>query len=254
LRFILVVILASLPCWTQTTSPEKVTANAPCSIANSGTGNKIQISCGIGREQGQKILTLLNKILADQVDLNVIAAKLDELSQSNNSSGILLSALSSSNPRLEIGDSGSGFEWSGIGPMALNFFEDTSLVVEKVANHIAVSTKIRDGTGKMVAEIERNEWKLRPSLLWDRNYTSNSLEILDETGDVVLQIVVLSDRIQIQGIWHDKTGQWLEMVKERDGRGHFVGSIRKGPESEPVKISPIFVYPSDRHFGELQKP
>jgi len=221
-----------------------------CSINAVGSNNRLTIDCkGIDREQGKKILSILKKILANQLDPEVVNAKLDELIQSNASSGVLLNSSSSARPRFEIGDSGGGLEWDGpTSAMVLKFFEDSALIIDKVGDHIAVSTQVRDESGKIIAEIQRNEWKVRPSLYWDRNYNNNSLEIRDETGDVVLQIVALPDRIRIQGIWRDKSGEWLEMVKSSDGHA----LVLKGPTI--IKISPIFMYPSERHFGELTKP
>lgn len=52
-----------------------------CNIANSGNNNShVTINCGIGREQGKKIIELLNRALASK-DIAQINAKLDELIQ-----------------------------------------------------------------------------------------------------------------------------------------------------------------------------
>jgi hypothetical protein len=76
-NFVLIFLL-SLRCWTQATTGQAST-DAPCSIANSGSDNKIQINCGIGKDQGQKMIAILNKILADRLDADVVMAKLDEI-------------------------------------------------------------------------------------------------------------------------------------------------------------------------------
>jgi len=182
-------------------------------LANTGSANKIQFNRGIGKVQGQKMLAILNKILANQLDSNAIMAKLDELSQLNTSSGVLLSPSSSASPEIEIGDSGTSFVWRGSGTTFpfLTIFEDSALTVERVAGHITVSTRMRDASGKKVAEIERNEWKVRPSLLWDKNYNDNSLELMDENGDVILQVVVLADRVRVHGIWRDHRESTLKL-------------------------------------------
>jgi hypothetical protein len=55
------------------------TANGQCSLANTGHNNtNITINCGIGREQGQKIIELLNEALKSK-DIATINAKLDSL-------------------------------------------------------------------------------------------------------------------------------------------------------------------------------
>lgn len=77
-RFLLFVLLLSLPCSAQVTTGDAKTEGT-CSVANTGNDNKIQIDCGIGKEQGQKMLAILNKILADHLDADTVMAKLDEI-------------------------------------------------------------------------------------------------------------------------------------------------------------------------------
>jgi hypothetical protein len=72
----LLILLISLPCWTQTTTTGQATANAPCSVANTGNGNNIQINCGVGKEQGQKIIALLNKALAKGVNADAVLTQI----------------------------------------------------------------------------------------------------------------------------------------------------------------------------------
>jgi hypothetical protein len=76
---IVLVMLVCLPCWTQTTATGNASTSQPCSVANTGNGNKIQINCGIGKEQGEKVLAILNKIVANHLDPNAVMAKLDEI-------------------------------------------------------------------------------------------------------------------------------------------------------------------------------
>jgi hypothetical protein len=80
LRYSLLLLLAaSVPCWTQTTTPGQANTSGPCSPATTGSNNEFKITCGIGKEQGQKMLVILNKILANQLDPDVVMAKLDEI-------------------------------------------------------------------------------------------------------------------------------------------------------------------------------
>jgi hypothetical protein len=55
-------------------------AAGACSIANSGDAENLTINCGIGKEQGQKIIDMLNHALASK-DVATVNAKLDELLQ-----------------------------------------------------------------------------------------------------------------------------------------------------------------------------
>ena len=73
------VVLMVCGCVAQNPTSGHANSAAPCSVANTGNGNKIQITCGIGKEQGQKILAILNKMVANQLDTEKVMAKLDEL-------------------------------------------------------------------------------------------------------------------------------------------------------------------------------
>jgi hypothetical protein len=250
-------ILLGVQCWSQTTATGGASTSGPCSPAVSGDKNTFTIKCGINKEQGQKILTIANKLLANQNELNAVLAKIDEFIHSTVSSGILLSPTSSTLPMIEIGDSGDAYPFDPIKPFTLPFAGETALTIERINDRIVVSAKIRDMSGKMVAEIEHNEWKVRPSLLWDRNYNRSSLEVRDEAGDVVLQLVVLPDRARVQGIWRDKSGECTELVKNPRAPGGLV-IMPTYQDCEQglglIKITPIFMYPSDLHFGELLNP
>jgi hypothetical protein len=75
------LVLIALPCHAQTTTGKAETTGS-CSPAISGSDNKLTITCsGVGKEQAQKILAILNKILANQLDTQQVMMKLDEISR-----------------------------------------------------------------------------------------------------------------------------------------------------------------------------
>lgn len=155
--------------------------------------------------------------------------------------------------QLEIGNSGIVFSIGGLeGKPFLRFWNDSNLLIEEVNEVVVVSTDIRDAAGKLIAEVIRNEWKTRPSLLWDRNFDKNKLEVRDEAGYVVLQVVSLPDRIQIQGVWRDSKGHSLGLMASPDPNQRGGQMILNRPIAE-MKIKPIFMYPSELHLGELAK-
>ena len=73
------LILIIAPCWGQTTTTGKAETTGLCSPAVTGSENTFTINCGIGQEQGQKMLVILNKILANQLDPDAVMRKLDEI-------------------------------------------------------------------------------------------------------------------------------------------------------------------------------
>jgi hypothetical protein len=158
-------------------------------------------------------------------------------------------------PKLEFGDSGSILLWAGPqGKPIINFAEDNNLTIELLEDQLLVSTKIRDRNGTIVAEISRNEWKVNPSKSWDRNYTKNALEVRDPSGDIVLQIRLVEDRVQLQAKMYDSEGTGVAFYKTRGPEG-WAGTIQKFDSDNPFTgvIQPIFKYPSDLNLGELRQ-
>ena len=114
-------------------------------------------------------------------------------------------------------------------------YGDVGLKVERSGGRLQVSTSIRNAAGKLITEVTRNDWSVRPSLAWDKNSNDQALEVIDESGNVVLQVAFMSDRLYVQGIWYNQLGNRLQL------------SAGRGP------IQRIFAYPSALHPGELLK-
>jgi energy-coupling factor transporter transmembrane protein EcfT len=180
-------------------------------------------------------------------------------------------------PALEIGDSGvilspgaklgTGYDLNELKP----FLEGSGLTINKtigwkflsltlVPDRLAVSMTIRDDHGKPVAELIGNEWQTaHKPVAWDRNYNDNSLEVEDETGDVVLQITVLSNKIRFQGKWYRNNGDRAYLIQSngiRRPRNYALMAFdspgkRFGRGNPEFTIRPMFKYPSDRHPHEL---
>lgn len=152
--------------------------------------------------------------------------------------------------RFDVCDAGPLFVWEG--PPGEPFFEifgASTLTVARVDGAIAVSTTIKDREGKLVAEIVANEWQVRPSKLWDKNFNHDSLEVRDESGDVVLQVTAALDFVRIRGKWRDQGGKFMEMTESPDK----TGTDMRFSEDRAIPIAPLFRYPSETHFGELAR-
>jgi hypothetical protein len=157
-------------------------------------------------------------------------------------------------PKLEIGDSGAILVYSGPkGSPLFVFADENALTIEMENGDVKVSTTIRDRTGHIVAELTKNEWKVNPHNTWDRNYSKNALEVKDPTGDIVLQVILLDDRIRFQAKLYDSSGRGVGIGKVRGPEGWGGGIEITGPAHPNIelKISPIFKYPSDLHLGEM---
>lgn len=80
MKYALVLLISmSAPVWCQTAATGTASTSGSCSPANTGNGNTFTIKCGIGQEQGQKMLAILNKILANQLNPDTVMAKLDDI-------------------------------------------------------------------------------------------------------------------------------------------------------------------------------
>jgi len=77
--FLCVLSLFASPCKGQNTTGKAETTGT-CSPAISGNSNQVNISCqGISKDQAAKMTSILNKILANQIDPDAVMAKLDEI-------------------------------------------------------------------------------------------------------------------------------------------------------------------------------
>lgn len=75
----------------------------------------------------------------------------------------------------------------------------------------------------------------------------------DGAGRVILQVRLLTDRVQLQGIFYDATGKWMYFGESINGDGEGGNILFGGIDTKntvPPKIEPIFKYPSNRHLGE----
>jgi hypothetical protein len=158
----------------------------------------------------------------------------------------------------EIGDSDSKFECIGDkSKPAWQFVYDSGLLIVVENGELKISTPVKDRDGRLIAKIDRNHWYVYSGAL-DKNYNTNSLEVIDAGGHVVLQVKLLNDRIQIQGEWRDEFGNGVRMRKTNIDAGEQKGAMFvpwRNPQTElkfdSELIKPMFKYPSRDHWGEL---
>lgn len=170
--------------------------------------------------------------------------------------------------RIQIGDSATDFVYvgepdNGENPPAagspasiMPLLNSSLLKVETIDGHVAVSARIYDVSGDLVAELIRNEWKVAPPpKTFDRNYTDDALEVRNPQGRIILQVKALQDRIQLQGEWWNPSGIGVRIMKDPHPRGpQYTGMmvfLRPKSDLNESPIIPMFKYPSETHFGEL---
>jgi hypothetical protein len=79
LAVFVVMVIPLIPLCSVGQTTGNATSTGTCNVANTGHSNNVVFQCGIGKEQGQKIVSILNKILSNQLDTDKVMAKLDEL-------------------------------------------------------------------------------------------------------------------------------------------------------------------------------
>ena len=156
-------------------------------------------------------------------------------------------------PALELGDSGTIFNWAGPnGEPMFTILKDSQLTISKEKGQLKISTMIRSHDG-LVAELVNNDWKINPQESFDRNYNKNALEVRDKDGDVVLQVKLLNDRIQFQGKFYDEKGNGVAFVGRKEWNGSMIEMTGPNHPKLDSTIEPIFKYPSGLHMGELRQ-
>ncbi|NCO67705.1 MAG: hypothetical protein COY75_01380 [Nitrospirae bacterium CG_4_10_14_0_8_um_filter_41_23] len=181
------------------------------------------------------------------------AAKLKYAGTLEQRSRVLLSTRENAVPKMELGDGGTIFAFTGPqGQPLFKIFDDNALIIIIDDGQVKVSTIIRNKAGTAVAELINNEWKVNKNNTFDRNYSKDAIEVKDNTGDIVLQVKVLDDRIQFQGKFYDSNGKGVALGKHESGKGGIIEMTGTRHPQLEMKIEPIFQYPSDNHLGEFR--
>lgn len=168
-------------------------------------------------------------------------------------SKVLFSARKNTVRNLELGDGGAILAFNGPqGAPLFKIFGENALTIISDGGMLKVSTIIRNRTGAVVAELINNEWKVNKNNTFDRNYSKDAIEVKDDTGDIVLQVRLLDDRIQFQGKFYDSHGNGFGLGKHPSGKGGIIVRCTLSDPGLDLKIEPIFKYPSDNHIGAFR--
>lgn len=180
--------------------------------------------------------------------------------QLNAKTKLVLSGTHGIVPRIELGQSnafvvGAPSSAPNYG-MLMPLLEESGLTVYKEDGEVKVSVTIRDKQGSAIAMLEKNEWKVNPSKSFDRNYTSDMLEVCDAANEPVLQVHVLPDRVRLQMQTYNSRGKLMGIgavkLNLRGGNrlyGFITPDVRR--DYSDIHFRRVFRYPSEKHLGEL---
>jgi hypothetical protein len=260
------LLLISSPCRGQNTGSAETTGT--CSPAVTGNNNQFTINCrGLSKEQGDKMISILNKIVEKQLDPEKVMVRLEEMQKSlgelaakYTETGDLLGAGEvfsdgqlRAAPMVQIGATESTFVMIPSEKLQPYFkpFSDAEFRVEYGIHGPMVSTTIRDSEGHIVASVDKNHWKVYPPFCQEVNYTKEALEILDSSLHVVLQVRLFSDRVQVQGEWWDNQGHGLRISASTDPKRGQVAPLGPQMKRNEALIAPMFKYPSKNFQGQF---
>jgi hypothetical protein len=130
------------------------------------------------------------------------------------------------------------------------FFRDSIVKLEPGKRGPIVSTVVRDRFGNKVVEIEKNHWRVYPPYCSDKNYTDSALEVLDNSGHVLLQLRIFPYYVLVNGEWWDNEGHGRRIVPVPEG-GALVIPLGPMVQHNELLIKPVFKYPSSEHWGEF---
>jgi len=122
------------------------------------------------------------------------------------------------------------------------------LGIRAAGDSILLSASFRDATGKLVGTILGNEWQLNPNEIFQRNYTADGLEVIDQEGKVVLQVIHAGSTVNVEGTFYCRSGRTIQMFYDQlKGASFTIG--RRGLRP-PIELTPMCRYPSQSHLGE----
>ncbi|NLE27708.1 MAG: hypothetical protein GX625_20705 [Clostridiaceae bacterium] len=115
---------------------------------------------------------------------------------------------------------------------------------------LSINCMFRDFNGKIVAEMNENEWKINPNNYFKRNYDAQGIEVIDQEGITKFQIDFIDfNIIKLGGVFKDSKN--LMFVSDTMTTIYDIRSISKEESIKKSETIPeIFLYPAEKYFGQ----
>lgn len=150
---------------------------------------------------------------------------------------------SSDPPILQIGPNGTQLPYTGPQNTPVIAAPYDKIQLKMVKGRVYLTTTVRDDNKNLIVEIIDNHWIVSSATAncWDKNYTQDSLEVKDGHGRVVFQVRIFPNIAQMQVEWASNMGT------------PFPGGISQaGKYDQKTGIKPMFRYPSELYWGQLE--
>lgn len=191
---------------------QSASTSAPCSPIAPNNKGSITINCpGMSKEQGRKMIAILNKILANQLDPDAVmkllestSKNVEEIREQGQLSGFLTPSDEPTPPNPCDGNSPDGSMVLLLGNSAsvetkpvstiIRIGDDRMLIMEKIEGRIAISARLFSQDGRIVAELKRNQFFINPSNYFRKEISSDghSLAVYDQNDFEVLNVRFLN--------------------------------------------------------------
>jgi hypothetical protein len=192
------------------------TTTGGCSPANSGHNNTFEITCGVGREQGEKIIRLLNKVIANQIDPDSVSGALEDIKARLPQNTGVLHPGNMPDPhedpdchtrpgqiKIILGSNG----WVDPPENVVTFAAPSNIAIRRVGAGIAIDAFLAGADGKVIARIIGNKFAVNPNNSFDVQTTRSTLVVHNDRGEKVLDVHFLNPiTIRIYAVLHDALG------------------------------------------------
>lgn len=213
-----------------------------------------------------QILKVSEKLNNTTLEISEISKSVQEIAKSNNQLVQLNNEISNniSNEQKEKGSfnlevqSGKGFVYfSGsnkyiIGErkleMGLNlsmFANWFDVFLQKKEHELLITTKVVNKQGELILDISKSQWALDKSKTFSINYDKKGLEIIDNNGLIIFQIILKDERIEASGIRYLPEGVVVFSPTSTSILGFKSKDFEKKFSDRTKEIKPIF-----RHVGK----
>lgn len=129
----------------------------------------------------------------------------------------------------------------------VNYGHEYPIKIEVEKGKLFISAWITDKEGRMVAQLIDNEWRINPNNFYDRNFSNNAFEVIDNNKMPILQVVVKSgNEIDIGGIFYYPGGKIAITSK-----AFIVNPLDDNALKKEMRT--IFKYPSNKFLGAKYK-
>jgi hypothetical protein len=129
--------------------------------------------------------------------------------------------------------------------------DDVSM--KTVEGEATLDATMRNSGGYVIVEVINNHWRVAQAstLVWDKNYRDDMLEVLDGKRQVVLSLKLFTDGIRIELDSHNEYRQDIRLYEDADGSGR-VEVYNPGVLIPRNNIEAQFKYPSSKYWRELR--